>query len=414
MKLAAFRLALATGLLAPVVTAAQPLPLGASFRVNATAAGEQNSPDVAADGADNFRFVWQTAVDEPAHLDVRTRRLQANGSLGTDSLLSESTAGDQRYPRIDMTDAGDWVAAWLSDHEAATGRLYGRFTTTGGTILGAEFAYVMGLADDAWSPSVAVTGEDYFVGGWRNIDGGHAVRGNFRNRAGVQWGVSEIGPAIDSGTPTAVAGLTGDSWVATWQYEDVFDSAVYVRCHAYDDPTEPASLVATDPTGVQRFPDVSSDGASRFVVVWEEGLAVYARLYRRAANGTCEPDSDEIPVSAAGQPALYPSVDMATDGAFVVAWYESTLDADNGVAAREFTKQGTPVGAPFAAHAATPGSQVIGAVATSATTFAITWTTPDTGVGGVRNVQARTFRRRVVFTDGFESDDLAAWSTSQL
>ena len=51
-------------------------------------------------------------------------------------------------------------------------------------------------------------------------------------------------------------------------------------------------------------------------------------------------------------------------------------------------------------------------MATSATTFAVTWTTPDAGIGGPRDIQARRFLRRVVFTDSFESNDFTAWSAS--
>lgn len=409
MKLVAASITFVLALLAPVATGAQPLPLGAPFRVNATAAGNQVSPDVAADGADNFRFVWQTTAGEPVHQDVRIRRLLANGSLGTDSALAESTTGDQRAPRIDMTDAGDWAAIWISDH-VSSDRPYGRLTTSAGTILGAELAYHAGL-DGPVNPAVAVSDEDYFVGAWRSSEGGDAVRGNFRSRAGVSWGLSEIGPAGPSSSLVSVAGLFGGRWVAAWDAPDETVQRVSSRCHNFDDPTEAASFA--DPAGVldQEYPDVASDGAFRFVVAWHSDFVVYARLFRYDGLDSCEPASERIQVSATGQPALYPRVDMAADGAFVVVWYENTFDPDNGIAAREFTKDGTAAGSPYPVHAATNGAQGTPTVAISASTFAVAWTTPDGG-GPDRDIQARTFGRQVVFSDDFESNDLTAWSAT--
>ncbi len=412
MKFTSTVFLLATGLLTPAVTVAQPMPLGAPFRVNAVADGAQNSPDVAADGADNFRFVWGTLVGEPTHFDVRTRRLQANGTLGADALLSETSTEDQASPAIDMNDAGDWVAIWTSDHVAdGVDRLYGRFTTDGGTILGSEFQYNSDALTDGAVPSVANTGDGDLVGVWRNNADGNTIRGNARTRGGINFGVTAIAVG-ESNSWTGVAGLYGDYWVAAWHAPDADLSGVWVKCHDLSNPTETASHAAADGVGDQEYPDVASDGAFRFVVVWMEEFAIYARVFALSGNGECDPVSGEIPVSGPEGQAAYPRVDMATDGAFVVTWYSNGFDADNGVAAREFTKDGKPAGAPFPVHAELEGAQAVPAVATSATTFAVTWTTPDAGIGGPRDIQARRFLRRVVFTDSFESNDFTAWSAS--
>jgi hypothetical protein len=174
---------------------------------------------------------------------------------------------------------------------------------------------------------------------------------------------------------------------------------------------EPALFA--DSTGVadQEYPDVASDGAFRFVVAWHSDFVVYARLFRYDGLDGCEPISARFQVSTTGQPALFPRVDMAADGAFVIVWYENTFDPDNGIAAREFTKNGIAAGPPYPVHAATTGAQGTQSVAISASTFAVAWTTPDGG-GPDRDIQARTFARQVVFSDDFESNDLTAWSAT--
>jgi len=395
----------ALALLAPALALGQALPLGDPFPVNSASAGEQNLPDVAADGADGYRFVWATHGGEPAHWDVRTRRLQANGALGTDSLLSQTTTNDQSSPRVDMSAGGDWIAIWKSDQTTAgTDEPWGRGTTSGGTILEAEFAFATEAGTDAATPDVAAVDDDYLVGSWRNDGGGASVRGNFRSRAGVNWGVSAVA-ASASGTATAVEGLYGDAWAVAWHAADADQTGAWVRCHELGTATESASPAQPVATGAQAYPDLGSDDAFRFVVVYQEDLRVFARLFGYdSGTGACDPMSDAIPVSDPEDPALYPRVAMARDGAFVVAWYENTFDADNGVAAREFFKDGTPAGPPFAVHAATLGAQSNAAVAISAGTFAVVWTTPDSGAGGDRNVVARRFQRRVM------SLDFTAWS----
>src|SRR5690606_15585979 len=162
------------------------------------------------------------------------------------------------------------------------------------------------------------------------------------------WGMSDIGATSASSSQTGVAGLTDESWVALWSAPDGDQNGAFVRCFHYDDPTGAGFAANAEPDDDQRWPDIASDGDSRFVGVWGEGLRMRGRLFRRAGGGNCEPIGDEFDVTAPGEDALYPRVSMATDGAFVVTWAEHTLDTDNGVAAREFTKDGRPVGERFA------------------------------------------------------------------
>ncbi|MBP9145088.1 MAG: hypothetical protein KBF21_10425 [Thermoanaerobaculia bacterium] len=404
-------LSLGLSLALSTISPAQPLPIGGEVTVNATVAGEQTSPDIAADGADNFRIVWSTQVGDPAHWDVRIRRLQVNGSLGSDSLLSETTTLDQKSPSVDSTAGGDWVASWSTDQAAVGVDLpFGRWTTAGGTILGAESQFAVDLPADISFPAVAAVGDDSFVGVWRNESDGNSIEGRFRDRSGVQFAGSAIAASAPGSAPDA-AGLYGDQWVAVWHASDGQGSGAYFRCHELALALEPGTIAHAVVTGDQTFPAVASDGQFRFVIVWQHELEIRARLFTIDGGGTdCAPIGNEFTVSTPGEPAAFPRVDMAADGAFVVVWYSQEFDADNGIAAREYTKVGLPAGAPFAVNATTLGVQANPAVAISAGTFGAVWTTPDSGAAGPRNIVVRRFARRVVFTDGFESLDFTAWS----
>ncbi len=315
---------------------AQPLPIGNDAIVNSTVAGEQQSPNVAADGADNFRIVWATELGAPAHWDARIRRLQSNGAFGSDALLSETTTNDQNAPAVDSTPGGDWVAIWATDQATAGVDLpFGRWTTAGGTILGAETPFATSLSADVSFSGVAAVGEDSFVGVWRNDADGNSVEGNFRDRNGVQFGVTAIAASASGSVPDA-AGLYGDHWVAVWHAADADAHGAYFRCHELDGALEPGSIAHAVVTGDQLYPAVASDRQFRFVIVWQQASEIRGRLFTLDGLGTdCAPAGAEFTVSTPGEPALFPSVDMAADGAFVVAWYSQEFDADNGIAARE-------------------------------------------------------------------------------
>jgi hypothetical protein len=158
---------------------------------------------------------------------------------------------------------------------------------------------------------------------------------------------------------------------------------------------------------------VASDGAFRFAVVWQHEQEIRARRFAYDGVADCFPVGGEIPVSTPGETSLYPRVDMAADGTFVVTWASNAIDADGGVVAREFLANGTPVGQAFAVNTTTLGLQTVPDTAISAGTFAVTWNTPDSGAAPPRNVVVRRYARRVVFSDGFESNDFTAWSDTE-
>lgn len=395
-----------------VAAVAQPLPLGNDAIVNATVAEEQIAPDIAADAADEFHLVWYSQVGAPLHWDARIRRLDPNGSFGSDSLLSTSTTNQQRSPAIDTSDGGDWTAIWSSDQDAAGVDLpMGRSTTFGGTILGLETAFATSAPVDISLAGIAAVGEDSLVGIWRNDGDGNSIQANFRDRTGVQFGVTAVAAGAAGAVPEA-AGLYGDHWVAAWHANDADAHGAYFRCFSLGSALEPAALAHASATGDQTYPSVASNGAFQFVVVWQRGTEIRGRLFGIDGIGTdCFPASDEFAVSDPTEPGVFPKVDMAADGAFVVTWYSAEFDADNGVVAREFTKAAQPVGPSFAVNTTTLGAQADPAVAISAQQFAVTFTTPDSGAAGPRNVAVRRFERRVVFTDGFEDNSYWGWSS---
>jgi hypothetical protein len=400
--------------IAAAAASGQPIPIGTPVVVNATTAGQQDLPRIAADNADNFQIVWETVEGEPPSSNVRRRRLSSEGVLGTDSLISESATGEQTQPVVDMNASGDWVAAWLSDHETAGDiELFSRRTSEDGTFLEEELQLDVEIPDaDSGAPSVARSPEDSFATLYRDESAPDQAYTRSFTDGGSPWaGAGELGP-IASNVGTAIAGIGEYAFVTVWQATDANFAGVNFNCTYLGNPNWLALTPYDDPTGSQTFPDVASDGAGRIVVVWQQDTDIFGRILSfEGGTEACDYHSEEIhlnsdPVAA----AIYPRVGMAADGAFVVTW-ASNVEADGSISAREFTKSGLPVGDQFQAHPATPGSQYIPDVAVSAGTFAIVWRSPDAGVNPPDDIVVRRFTRRVVFTDDFELFGTAGWSS---
>ncbi len=404
------------GVLVASLVAAQPTPLTGDFMIPQTPEEGQLEPDVAADGADGFRFVWRegTANAETGD-DVRTRRLTAAGTLGTESPLAESDLEYQYEPRVALSAGGDWAAVWTSNH---TGQfeLYGRATTVEGTLLGGEFPYDTDTDPGQSRQTVAAVGDDSLVAAWcTTIDGERRVHANFRTLAGVNFDVADVG-AASANSLTGVAGLGGTRWVAAWEKGNppTEFGEVWVRTFSIVAPLE-AGLRVHPPIEFNQYdPAIAGDGAGDFVVVWladtEVGVVLNARLFRFFDELGPQPITDTILVAAEPGIGLEPRVGMAPDGAFVVAWRSPRFDASNGVVAREFSETGAPIGDAFPVNVVTTGPQGAPAVAVSANDFVIAWETVEDGVE--LDVKARRFRRRALFADDFELGGPGRWSAT--
>ena len=406
-------LGVSTGAAFAAAAAGQPIPIGGPVTVNATIAGDQRQPRVAADGADNFQIVWQTDEGEPSTSNVRRRRLSSAGALGTDSLLSEAADGDQSAPVIGMNTSGDWTAAWISDHETVGDiEVFSRRTSTDGTILEAEQQLDADgdVGEHSGALSIARAVDDSYAALYRLSETGDAMNTSTYGSGGNPLFHEELGPTVSLGY-TGIAGIGPGAFVVAWMDADANLGGVSFNCTYSGHPNWLALSPYDDPAGDQTFPGVGSDGDGRIVIVWQQGSDIFGRiLMYEGQDSACDFHSDEFPVNSDPVAnAVFPRVAMAADGAFVVAW-NSNVEADGAVSVREFTKSGAPVGDQFGAHSATDGNQAAPDVAISATTFAVVWQTPDAGAVPPQNIAVRRFVRRVVFTDDFELFGTDAWS----
>lgn len=138
-------------------------------------------------------------------------------------------------------------------------------------------------------------------------------------------------------------------------------------------------IVNSTTAGSQHSPAVAMDATGDFVVAWTayidstNGYDVYAQRYQ--ADGT--PIGSEFQVNSltTGIQGI-PSVAMAPDGKFVIAWLSNTGDSGGyNIYAKQYNALGLPTSGDIQAHVNLTGSQTDPAVAMADDgSFAVTWT----------------------------------------
>lgn len=284
------------------------LPVGGEIHVNTTTERWQFRPAVAMRGDGAFTVVWESL----GSYDIFGQRYGAAGEpLGREFRVNTTTAGEQAYPAIAMSQAGDSVVTWQDRGGREGWRVYAQRFDSGGEPIGEELRVSTSAFPVQGMPAVAMDDDGDFVVAWI-----------IRHQDGSEYGV-------------------------------------YAQRYAASGQRLGGEFRVNVTTGgTQWYPDVAMDADGEFVVTWQhltgwldesEADGVYARRY--AANG--QPRGSEFRVTSAQFSSDYgnstpPAVAASSDGDFVIAWpsYGKTR-AGWDVYARRYNEAGEQLGGEF-------------------------------------------------------------------
>ena len=97
-----------------------------AFEVNTYTAGVQNDAKVAMDSSGDSTITWQSLGQDGSGYGIYARRFDLTGAaiIGDDASgefrVNDTTAGNQMYPAVAMSDNGDAVVTWTSYGQAST------------------------------------------------------------------------------------------------------------------------------------------------------------------------------------------------------------------------------------------------------------------------------------------------------
>ena len=313
--------------------------------VNSAGSGDQLNPEVALADDGSFIVVWEDNSDggDGAGMhDIMVRGFSAGGCEHfADLVVNSNTAGQQQTPSVAMDQNGNFVVVWADDaDENGIFQIRARGFNSNGTQRFADMTVNSVGAGQQLNPVVAMAPDGRFVVAWEDdvdYDENYQVFARGFNADGSERfadiGVNEnlagqhIEPAVDmDGTGRFVVTYQDDSdGNGTYQIHAVgFSADGSVRL--------PRFTVNTESAGQQIDPTLGMDAAGDFTVAWaddQDGNGTYQVLARGFEEDGSQRFADLTVNSQSAGQQLRPTLSMAPNGRFAVAWKD---DQDsNGV-----------------------------------------------------------------------------------
>ena len=133
-------------------------PLGGEFQVNSTTTADQRYPRVAMDAAGNFVVVWSGEDTYGSYSNVRARRFDSAGvAQGLEFEVAAADTAEPRTPAVSMTGTGDFVVVWDAVVSGNDRAILGRRYDSAGTPLGGAIQVSQALSyfteGPTWPPT---------------------------------------------------------------------------------------------------------------------------------------------------------------------------------------------------------------------------------------------------------------------
>ena len=300
---------------------------GTEYSVIGSLPGDQVYPDVALNTSGGF-VVWQDNATDGSGWGISARRVDStlSGSMSTFRVNVQGT-NDQEHARVALLKNGGAMFVWQGGVAGLNQHIYARFLAPTNTVSGTNYIWLNPAATNDYmvnsftnnfqaNPALCALKGGNVVVVWESFDQSSSnslrdVYGQILTTNGTKIGAEFL---INQFTTynqrnPAVAALTNGGFVVTWVSEQERSSA----------PNWGTNSVYY---GAGSVPQPSVD--------------IYARLYN--SNGVAQ--TAEFLVNADSNPASNPSVAVASDGTFMVAWNaKDMVTATNSwdIYARSFT-----------------------------------------------------------------------------
>jgi hypothetical protein len=399
--------------------------IGPEFRVNTHTTFWQERPRVAAGADGTFTVVWQGDGPGDS-FGVFARRYDASGAaLGSDFRVNAYTTGFQRFASVASDVTGRLVVAWRSDTpDLSDYEIIARQYDASG-VGGSEFKVNSYTPGRQSLPSAALAGNGAFVVAWTSYtlqDGsGSAVVGQRYDASGApQFGefrINSYTPGYQFGA--RVASDSTGNFVVVWmgQYLGGNERGVFgQRYDASGTPQGGEFQVNAPGSPYNADAAVASDAVGNFIVAWtSRGNSGVNGILARRYNGSGAPLGSAFQVNSyvTGYEAR-PDVASDAAGNFAVVWTDFSQNdgSKTAVFGRSYDAAGTPQGGEFLVNAHTTSYQSSPSVSMGAGgRFVVVWTSLYQDGDGL-GVFGQQFAPDVIFKDGFESGGLSAWSAS--
>ncbi len=423
---------------APLLPAQDLEPLGDQFQVNAFTAGDQELPDVTAGPDGRALIAWRSVGQIDPAGSIIGRRFSAAGDPDGGEIPFDDGDNElnQRAVGLWVQGDGDYLVGWDSRGNMGLDRArveIARVDADGAVLGTTTIQDASNVFVGYGTPDAGVAADDSFFAAWNVVEsaknGGQFVRGRLFTAdvdpAGAEVHVpstpgDEFGPYRSHGR---VAAARAGGFFAVWTHDPGLNPGPNsVRGRRIDAAGAPvgSEVILVEPG---ESPAIAALPGGSFVVAWQVdaggggGIDLFGRLI--AADGS--PLGPVFPINSHTPGAQREPDVAAAIGGFGIAWESETSagDDDSGtsIQARWFGAAGAPSGSDLQVNHVTAGDQGSPRLAAAPNgTITVAWhsasSAGDDAAG--TSVQARRLAPPgLVFADGFEAGDLAAWSSAQ-
>jgi hypothetical protein len=254
---------------------------GGEFAVNTTVGDEQGAPDVAG-SADGFLVVWQSRGQDGDLEGIYARKYDGAGvAVSAELPINATTAGAQTSPAVAALADGGFVVVWES-----AGNIVGRRLDAAGAPVGGEFVANGVLTGTQKTAAVAGEPNGGWVVVWSDDSGrtGESGYGIFASRFSVTGlrrttGDVHVNTFVsgDQTDPAVAVGASGD-WTVVWNsnHEDGDRGGIYGQVFTTNlDPVGRAFPVSDAAGGNQGAPDVVALPNGVLLPVWQHSAASF-------------------------------------------------------------------------------------------------------------------------------------------
>lgn len=337
----------------------------------ATANIETDSPYsscIAGNDAKHFMIVWNSTVLEFNRLYyIYAQRYFSDGERnGPNIPISRKVVSNvcQYHPAISCNSSGNFVLTW-DDYRIQSSypqNVYAQMLGVNGEFIRDNFAVILrGYYDQ--NTDVAMKSDGSFIVLWQT-DRSCAPEEEFDLYAkwydanGIpseKFKVNDVNCAAYFYIPRVKISPSGN-FIIVWTDQRSYAKRGKIYCQMYDANSNPISMnfEVNDPVANQRNcrkPSLAINARGNFIVVWEtdhtgnwDNWDIYGKLFD--SNGTPYQANFMINDDGGASDQTTPTVDMLSDGSFVVTWSDER-EGNKDVFAQRYDSNWNPVGINF-------------------------------------------------------------------
>ena len=295
-----------------------------------TAASDQNTPQIAPDGAGGAFVTWYD-YRSGSGFGIYAQRMSSLGTFPwtADGVALCTTIGNQMYPTIASDGAGGAIATWQRSGSGIYSIYAQRINASGITQWAADGVVLCAGSADCDYPTIASDGSGGAIVTWFDYrNNNYDIYAQRINASGAaQWTANGVAICTATGTqqyPQIISDGAGGA-IVTWQDNRGANADIYAqRVNSSGAVQWTANGVALcTATGDQIECQIASDGAGGAIVTWSDyrsGYGIYAR--RVNASGVAQWTANGVALcTAAGSRGKSMILSDGAGGAFVT-WYD--------------------------------------------------------------------------------------------